>query len=111
MHRVGVIGDLDSVIGFRGLGMTVVAVDDSEEAAKHIERLVQEDYAVIFITEALVESNKELLGKYKSARLPAIIPIPSIKGAGGIGMQQVRESVRKAVGIDLLGSSEESGSK
>lgn len=104
MYRIGVIGDRDSVIGFRAIGMSVFDTDLPEEAAGYLRQLVRENYAVIFITEKLAEENLELLRDLRSQKLPAVIPIPSITGSTGIGMKQVRESVRKAVGMDLFGS-------
>jgi vacuolar-type H+-ATPase subunit F/Vma7 len=35
-----------------------------------------------------------------------VIPIPSIAGTTGLGMFQVRESVKKAVGMDIFAQDE-----
>lgn len=102
MHKIGVIGDRDSIIGFRALSMTVLEAADAAEAGQHLKRLVQENFAVIFITEALAEGNQDYLKYLRSQRLPAVIPIPSLQGTTGLGMRQVHESVRRAVGINLL---------
>lgn len=102
MYEVAVIGDRDSVIGFRALGMTVLETNDPAAAEQMIRQLVQNRYAVIFITEILAEQNQGFLRTLRSQRLPAIIPIPSLTGSTGLGMRQVRESVRRAAGIDLL---------
>lgn len=107
MYQVGVIGDLDSVIAFRALGMTVVEARDGQTALEQMRRLVKEDYAVIYITEDLAEANLSYLEELRARSLPAIIPIPSVSGSTGLGMRQVRESVRKAVGIDILQSEPE----
>ncbi len=111
MYRVGVIGDRDSVIGFKALGMTVMEADNAEQASRHLAKMVNENYAVVYITEKCAEDNYEMLKELRSRRLPAIIPIPSIAGSTGLGMRQVRESVRKAVGIDLFDSTEEETSE
>lgn len=106
MNKVGVIGDRDSVIGFRALSMTVLEATDAAEAARHLHNLVDENFAVIFITENLAEGNNEYLKELRSRKLPAVIPIPSLTGTTGLGMRQVHESVRKAVGMDLLSREE-----
>ncbi|MEA4889461.1 MAG: V-type ATP synthase subunit F [Clostridiaceae bacterium] len=102
MYQVAVIGDRDSVIGFRALGMTVLETDDPADAANKIHQLVEQRYVVIFLTEKLAECNQEYLQLLRSQSLPAIIPIPSITGSTGLGMRQVRESVKRAVGMDLF---------
>ena len=102
MYGVAVIGDRDSVIGFRALGMTVLETDDPVLAGEKLRQLVNQRFAVIFMTEILVEQNHEYLQSLRSQRLPAVIPIPSLTGSTGLGMRQVRESVRRAVGMDLI---------
>lgn len=106
MNNVGVVGDRDSVIGFRALSMTVLEAKNPEEAGQHLRNLVAEGFAVIFVTEALAEGNREYLQSIRSQKLPAVIPIPSLTGTTGLGMRQVRESVRRAAGMDLLSQDE-----
>lgn len=108
LYQVGVIGDRDSIIGFKALGMTVMEAQTAEDAQKLIQFMVEQDFSVIYITEALAEGNLELIKDLRARRLPAIIPIPSITGSTGLGMRQVRESVRKAVGIDIFDSADDS---
>lgn len=107
MYKVGVIGDRDSVIGFRAIGMAVYDTESAQEAGEYLRQMVRENYAVIFITEKLAEENLEMLRELRSQKLPAVIPIPSITGSTGIGMKQVRESVRKAVGMDIFATQDE----
>ena len=107
MYQVAVMGDRDSMIGYRAVGMTVVAIEDPADAAPAIEQLIQARYAVIFITEALAETNEAYLKTLRNISLPAIIPIPSMQGSTGLGMRQIKESVRRAVGIDLFDRDDE----
>ena len=44
----------------------------------------------------------ESLAKYKDFELPAIIVIPGIGGSMGLGMNEVRESAKRAIGADIL---------
>lgn len=106
MHQVAIVGDHDSVIGFRALGMTVIETDDPVEAERQIRRLADDRYAVIFLAEALAASNPRLLREMRERRLPALIPIPTLAGSNGMGMDQMRDSVRRAVGMDLIGQDE-----
>jgi V/A-type H+-transporting ATPase subunit F len=106
VYKIGVIGDRDSVIGFRALAMTVLETDDPQEAGRLISQLAKENYAAIFITENLAEANMNILNELRKQKLPAIVPIPSLTGSTGLGMRQVHESVRRAVGMDLLAHEE-----
>ena len=39
--------------------------------------------------------------KYQDAQVPAIIPIPSVKGATGFGVKIAKRYVEQAVGADI----------
>ncbi len=109
MYKVGVIGDHDSIIGFKALGMTIGPADTGPQALVYLRQWEAEHYAVIFITEPLAAANQTLLTSLRNRKLPAIIPIPAQHGSTGLGMSQVRESLRKAVGLDLFADSPETG--
>lgn len=64
-NKVGVIGDLDSIIGFRALGMTVMACEDKNRANKILEQWQEDCYSIIFITEPLARE----LGEEKNGRM------------------------------------------
>ena len=102
MYKVAVLGDKDSVLGFLALGIDIFPVFSADEIKKTIHRLAEEEYAIIYITEQASLLAKEAIAKYKDSELPAIIVIPGIQGSMGIGMNEVRESAKRATGMDLL---------
>lgn len=102
MYKIGVIGDKDSIYGFASLGLGIFPCDTQEEAAKTLRDLAKSGYGVIYITEALFELLLDEVDKYRDLPLPAIIPIPGVKGNTGIGMKNVSLSVEKAVGSDII---------
>lgn len=103
MYKIGVIGDKASVSGFKAVGLSVFPCGDGAEAKKELSRLVkEEDYAIIYITEGLCKDLIDEMEKYKDLKIPAIIPIPGMDGSYGIGMRNVKKSVERAVGADIL---------
>ena len=99
---VAVIGDRDSIYGFASIGLNIFPVENSEEGAEKFRQLCKGDYAVIYITEALAAELEEEIEKVSESMCPAVILIPGIYGNTGIGQMQVRKSVEKAVGSDIL---------
>lgn len=103
MYKVAVLGDRESIVGFEALGLEIFPITDAVEAERIIHKLSSDgNYAVLFITEALAAQVPETLQKYRSRPLPAIIQIPGVRGNTGNGMKEVRRSVEKAVGSDIL---------
>ncbi len=102
-YKAAVIGDQDSILGFNALGIDVFVQERPDAASRIIDELADGGYAVIFITEPLAEQIRDKLAYYRDKKIPALVPIPSVRGDTGMGMQQVKDSVQKAVGIDILG--------
>ena len=99
--KVAVVGDKDSILAFKALGIEVFPVVESDEA-KIIDKLAHKDYAIIFVTEHVAKDIEETIERYSKQMLPAIILIPSNQGSLNIGKQRISDNVEKAVGVNIL---------
>jgi V/A-type H+-transporting ATPase subunit F len=102
MHRLAVIGDIDSVVLFKAVGAEVFPVTSADEAGDVLVRLADEQYAIVCITEQFGDELLPLVERYSDRPAPAVVFIPSNKGSTGTGMARLREIVKKAVGADIL---------
>lgn len=102
MSKIGIIGDKDSIMGFLALGLDIFPAYTSDDIKKTLHKLVEREYAIIYITEEASLQAAESIAKYKDLELPAIIVIPGINGSMGLGMNEVRESAKRAIGTDIL---------
>ena len=103
MYKLAVLGDRESVLGFETLGLDVYPAETVEEARKILHRLARDgETAIIYLTEQFAEQMQDEVKKYKDAMIPAIILIPGKSGSLGIGMQNITDSVERAVGADIL---------
>ena len=76
MYRIAVIGDPDSVLGFKALGLEVCPAEDVEQARQAIHRMAKENYAILYLTEQLAAQLQSEIARYQDALTPAIILIP-----------------------------------
>lgn len=102
--KIAVIGDKDSILAFKALGIDVFSVNRSDEARKIIDKLALNNYGVIFVTEQLAQELEETIERYNKQIVPAIILIPSNQGTLNIGIRKINENVEKAVGVNILDS-------
>lgn len=102
MYKIAVLGDAESVLGFQALGLDVFPAETVDEAKSTLHRLARENYAVVYLTEQLARYMDEELARYKDELTPAVILIPGKEGSLGIGMANVKQSVERAVGADIL---------
>lgn len=106
MYKIAVMGAYDSIFGFAALGLATFPVETYEEGRRQLRTLAENDYAVIYITEALAELLQSEIEKYSAQVTPAIILIPGVSGNTGRGVESVRKSVEQAVGSDILFSNQ-----
>lgn len=102
MYKIAVLGDRESVMGFKALGFETFPAASGDEARYILSRLAKGDYAVVYITEQLASDIEDEISKYKDSLTPAIILIPGKDGTLGIGMRAVHSAVERAVGADIL---------
>jgi V/A-type H+-transporting ATPase subunit F len=98
MYKIAVMGDYDSIYGFATLGLDTFPVDNLDYGVTLLKRLAEDNYAVIYMTEALASE----IDRYREVMKPAIILIPGISGNTGAGIAGVKKSVEQAVGSDIL---------
>jgi len=101
MFKIAVLGDRDSVLGFKALGLDTFPVEDTEEARRTLHKLAKEDYAIIYVTEQLAVTLQPDIERYKTAVTPAVILIPGKTGSLGLGARALQSAVERAVGADI----------
>lgn len=101
-HKIGLISDKDSALLYKMLGFEIFIDHDPEAVDKKISEWAQDDYGVIYVTEAIAEKAAATIEKYQTSTTPAIILIPDHTGSKGIGKAQVQKHVEKAVGRNIL---------
>ena len=101
MYKIAVMGDRDSVLGFKALGLDVRFIETDDEARAALRRLVQEDYAIIYLTEQLAAACAAEIAKYKDTAVPAILLIPGRSGSLGLAEAALQSAVERAVGADI----------
>lgn len=101
-YKIGVIGDTASILAFMAVGFSVFPTENPEEAGKLLLRLAKENYAILYLTEDLAKEIPDTIARFKDVPVPAVIVIPGNKGSSGYGMDNIRRSVERAVGADIL---------
>lgn len=102
-QKIGVIGEQESISGFRALGLHTAEAADAAAAEVLLNRWADEDFAVIFITEKLAQEMGSQLHVWRLRYLPVVTVIPSAGSEPWLGRQELRTAIRKATGLDMIG--------
>ena len=106
MYKIAVIGAPDTVMGFKALGLETFPVREAVEVKSVLKTLThpegEDEYAIIYIEEALAQKLGPEIDKFKDSPSPAIILIPGKDGSLGLGQTALRAAVERAVGANIL---------
>jgi len=104
MFKIAVMGGIDTVLGFKALGLDTYPVSDPAEAKQVFSKITAADekYAVIYLEENLSEVLSNEISRFTNKVSPAIILIPGREGSQGLSLNALHEAVLRAIGTDIL---------
>jgi V/A-type H+-transporting ATPase subunit F len=101
--EIGVVGDFDTVAGFRLAGVKeAYEVEESGAAVESLRKMMKEDIGLIIITERLADEIREEMDALTAGRaLPLIVEIQDKKGPIEGKVDPIMALIKKAVGVDI----------
>lgn len=98
------VGEYETVLPFQAAGVKPFIVNDNSIAnlPELLIKLAQENYAVIFIQEKLFVKFTSDVDEINEKFPVSILPIPGLTGSMGTGLQSIKSSVERAVGMDIF---------
>jgi V/A-type H+-transporting ATPase subunit F len=102
--KLAVVGDYESALPFQSVGVEphYIEAGQDENLTGLLSNLSRSGYAVIFLVENLYGAYQSLVAELNEQYAVAIIPIPGLKGSQGIGVESIKNSVERAVGMDIF---------
>ena len=98
---IAVVGDKDSVLAFKAIGVDVFPVEGEIQARETVHTLAR-NYSVIFVTEKVALWVDMYIKRYKARAYPVVVPIPSAEGSMGLGLKGIDANIEKAIGANVL---------
>lgn len=99
--KMAIIGDGDSVLAFKAVGIDAFSVNHPEKARDLLKKLAK-TYQIVFITDALAKEISDTISHYLTSAYPAVIPVPSKNGSNGYGYEILKKEMEKTLGVDIL---------
>jgi len=101
-NKIALIGNRDSIIGFKLLGVDLFPVTKSEVAVNILNKLDKGKYAVVFITDEIAIDIVDLIDKLQKSSTISFTVLPGKLGNMNIGLTLLRKNIEKAIGKDIL---------
>ncbi len=104
MSDVAIIGDIDTVTGFKLGGVKKgIIVNNDEEAKDALDELLDSEISIIIITQKIADEIREHINKrLGSDVLPMIIEIPDKSGSSEGGADQMAALIKRVIGVEMV---------
>ncbi|MBR6324263.1 MAG: V-type ATP synthase subunit F [Victivallales bacterium] len=105
MSAYHIIGDQDTVLGYRFAGVSGEAVENAEQAKTAFENALNDSgITVLLVTEAVEDMIPDMVMRHRmAAKPPYLAVVQDIWGPRG-GRKSLQELINEAVGIRLSSS-------
>ena len=109
MSNVYVIGEQNVILPFRGVGAVLLPVSDRPQILEALNRVKGDpEVGVVFMLEEAAEIlGRDGLDLFREQYPGIVIAIPTRRGGGQQVFEEMRSLVARAIGVDLMGRSEE----
>jgi V/A-type H+-transporting ATPase subunit F len=99
---VACIGDADSVMGFKALGVEAIVPSGADDAVRSFRNLVAGGASVIIVVEDYLDWLAAEIEQTARMPIPAVVVLPGLGGTKGRGGETIRKQITRAVGVDLM---------
>lgn len=97
--KVAAIGGWSSVAGFKAVGVEPIVAASPADGPAIWDDLAMDRYAVVLITEPVFAALRERTPGFPDHEgLPVVLAIPAVGGSLGLGGEEIRKRVVKALG-------------
>lgn len=110
-YKIAIIGPLDTVSGFKALGVDSFPAQTAEEALTQLKQIKEQTvnpdskvkYAVVCMIEDLLTGvDQNEYAKVVDGPLPAVVLLPGPEGSKGFALERLRNLAEKAVGSAII---------
>ncbi|MFW9814079.1 MAG: V-type ATP synthase subunit F [Candidatus Thorarchaeota archaeon] len=101
--KIAVIGDRDTVTGFRLVGVSECTIPRSPEETRNslYHYFRDPSMGLVMITEPLAAEVEDTIVELSQSPVPVILLIPDRDGTTGAYETVLKELIRRAVGIEI----------
>ena len=98
------VGEYETVLPLQAVGVKPYIIKDEDKSAVEeiLINLARGKYAVVFVQESCYIPSSEFISELNNEYETSFIPVPGLRGSLGIGLESIRASVERAVGMDIF---------
>jgi V/A-type H+-transporting ATPase subunit F len=104
MSKAVAVGEKHLILGFKGVGFEIVPIEDSGKLMHALSTLSRDPEAgLVLVTESMARDAPKAVEEFRERSSAVLTIIPTHGGSEHVSFQEMRKSVERSLGIDLLG--------
>jgi V/A-type H+/Na+-transporting ATPase subunit F len=110
MSKAVAVGEKHLILGFKGVGFDIVPLDDSSRLMQELVALSRDpEIGFVLVTESMASENSQAIKEFRQRSSAVLTVIPTHEGSKHASFQEIRKSVERSMGVDILGKETKSG--
>ena len=101
--NMAVIGYAEDVLPFTCTGADVYIIQNVKEASEALQRSIEDNFKIIFISDDIIGEMEDVFDKYSSDPMPIISALPGRGGESFFFNRRLNANIKNAIGIDPSG--------
>jgi V/A-type H+-transporting ATPase subunit F len=104
MSKAIALGEKHLIVGFKGAGFEIVPIEESSKLMPALIALTRDpEIGIVFVTESMAEESPQAIMEFRQRSSAMLTVIPTHEGSRHTSFHEIRKSVEKAIGVDILG--------
>lgn len=104
MSRAIVLGERNLVLGFKGAGFEIIAVEDAVGFHREAAKLSREPgIELVLVTESMAAESPQVVSDFRKHSGAILVVVPTHEGSKRIGFHEMKKAMERSIGIDILG--------
>lgn len=104
MLRAVAVGEKHLILGFKSVGMEVLSATEPDAFHREVMHLARDsDVGLVLVTESMAAQSPQTIQDFRANSSGVLVVIPSHEGSQGFSFEEMRKSVERSIGVDILG--------
>jgi len=104
MSKAIAVGEKHLILGFKGVGFEILPIDDSSKLMHELNLLSRDpEVGLVLVTESMAKEAPNVIEEFRGKSSAILTVIPTHEGSRHLSFQEMRKSVERSLGVDILG--------
>ena len=104
MPKAVAVGEKHLILGFKGVGFEILPLNDASRLMESLVSLSRDsEVGLVLVTESMARENPKAIEEFRQRSTAILTIIPTHEGSDHVSFQEIRKSVERSMGVDILG--------